>query len=112
MTYVAEPSAVSYAAPAVSYAALSVSTYAAPVAPAMYGASTIIIDAFSGVASQVVKMSVKRAYFSLLAIQGTILAVGGVTDNGYTEAIEVFDQNSKSWTQQHVASFVGGALSR
>merc|ERR1719341_1805880 len=65
-----------------------------------YSDSTIIIDAISGVASRVAKMSIARAYFSLQTIQGALLAVGGVTHDGYTAAVEVFNPTSKSWTLQ------------
>merc|ERR1719239_1077246 len=65
-----------------------------------YSDSTIIIDAITGAASQVSKMSIARAYFSLQAIQGTILAVGGVTNAGYTAAVEMFNPTSKAWTLQ------------
>merc|ERR1719222_865303 len=69
-----------------------------------YSDSTIIIDAISGVSTQVAKMSIARAYFSLQTIQGTILAVGGVTNEGYSAVVEVFNPTSTSWTLQHPPS--------
>ena len=45
-------------------------------------------------------MSTPRAYFSLQAVKGAILAVGGVSNNGYTGGVEVFNQDEKYWTQK------------
>ena len=44
-------------------------------------------------------MSTPRAYFSLQAVNGAILAVGGVSNNGYTGGVEVFNPDEKYWTQ-------------
>ena len=44
-------------------------------------------------------MSTPRAYFSLQAVNGAILAVGGVSNNGYTGGVEVFNPESRYWTQ-------------
>ena len=45
-------------------------------------------------------MSTPRAYFSLQAVNGAILAVGGVSNNGYTGGVEVFNPEEKYWTQK------------
>ena len=45
-------------------------------------------------------MSTPRAYFSLQAVNRAILAVGGVSNNGYTGGVEVFNQDEKYWTQK------------
>ena len=45
-------------------------------------------------------MSTPRAYFSLQEVNGAILAVGGVSNNGYTGGVEVFNPDEKYWTQK------------
>ena len=44
-------------------------------------------------------MSTPRAYFSLQAVNGAILAVGGVSNNGYTGGVEVFNPDASYWIQ-------------
>ena len=45
-------------------------------------------------------MSTPRAYFSLQAVNRAILAVGGVSNNGYTGGVEVFNPDARYWTQK------------
>merc|ERR1712013_253390 len=64
-----------------------------------YSDSTIMIDTTTGAATTLPKMSTPRAYFSLQAVNGAILAVGGVSNNGDTGGVEVFNPDEKYWTQ-------------
>ena len=52
-------------------------------------------------------MSLPRAYFSLQAVQGSILAVGGVTNAGYTADVEVFNMADEAWARPHPALELG-----
>ena len=51
-------------------------------------------------------MSTPRAYFSLQAVNGAILAVGGVSNNGYTGGVEVFNPDERYWTQNVPADLI------
>ena len=44
-------------------------------------------------------MSTPRAFFSLQVVNGALLAVGGVSNNGYTGGVEVFNPETRYWTQ-------------
>ena len=47
-------------------------------------------------------MNSPRAYFSLLTIGDAFVAIGGVTNDGYTTEVEAFFNYTKSWTSQHL----------
>ena len=64
-----------------------------------YTDSALTIDAVTGMASFVAKMNSAHAYFSLLTIGDSVLAIGGVTNGGYTAEVEVFIKSTKSWSQ-------------
>ena len=51
-------------------------------------------------------MSTPRAYFSLQVVNGAILAVGGVSNNGYTGGVEVFNPEEKYWTKNVPADLI------
>ena len=51
-------------------------------------------------------MSTPRAYFSLQEVNGAILAVGGVSNNGYTGGVEVFNPDERYWTQNVPADLI------
>ena len=45
-------------------------------------------------------MNFPRAYFSLLTIGDAFVAIGGVTNDGYTAEVEVFFNYAKTWSRQ------------
>ena len=47
-------------------------------------------------------MNSPRAYFSLLTIGDAFVAIGGVTNDGYTTEVEAFFNYTKSWISQHL----------
>ena len=48
-------------------------------------------------------MNLPRAYFSLLAMGNAFVAMGGITNEGFTAEMEKLDfiQNSNSWIRQN-----------
>ena len=47
-------------------------------------------------------MNLPRAYFSLLAMGNAFVAIGGITNEGYTAEMETLDFiNSDSWIRQN-----------
>ena len=42
-----------------------------------------------------------RAYFSLLTMGDTFVAIGGVTNDGYTAEVEAFFNYTKVWSHQY-----------
>ena len=45
-------------------------------------------------------MNFPRAYFSLLTIGDAFVAIGGVTNDGYTAEVEVYFNFTKAWSRQ------------
>ena len=45
-------------------------------------------------------MNLPRAYFSLLTIGDALVAIGGVTNDGYTAEVEVYFNFTKAWSRQ------------
>ena len=46
-------------------------------------------------------MNFPRAYFSLLTIGDAFVAIGGVTNDGYTVEVEAFFNYTKAWSRQY-----------
>ena len=46
-------------------------------------------------------MNFPRAYFSLLTIGDAFVAIGGVTNNGYTAEVEAFFNFTQTWIRQY-----------
>ena len=46
-------------------------------------------------------MNFPRAYFSLLTIGDAFVAIGGVTNDGYTTEVEAFFNFTKAWSRQY-----------
>ena len=67
-----------------------------------YTDSTLTIDAVTGTLSFAAKMNSPHAYFSLLTMGETVLAIGGVTNVDYTAEVEVFSNTTKSWSQSNL----------
>ena len=55
---------------------------------------------FFGISSYVAKMNFPRAYFSLLTMGDVFVAIGGVTNDGYTAEVEAFFNFTKAWSRQ------------
>ena len=55
---------------------------------------------FFGISSSSAKMNFPRAYFSLLMIGDAFVAIGGVTNDGYTAEVEVFFNYTKTSSRQ------------
>ena len=56
-------------------------------------------------------MNFPRAYFSLLTIGDAFVAIGGVTNDGYTAEVEVFFNYTKAWSRQDSDLSLGTARS-
>ena len=56
---------------------------------------------FFGISSSAASMNFPRAYFSLLTIGDAFVAIGGVTNNGYTAEVEAFFNYTKAWRPQY-----------
>ena len=56
-------------------------------------------------------MNLPRAYFSLLTIGDAVVAIGGVTNDGYTTEVEVFFNFAKAWSRQDLDFSLGTARS-
>ena len=46
-------------------------------------------------------MNLPRAYFSLLTMGDSFVAIGGVTNDGYTAEVEAFFNFTKAWSRQY-----------
>ena len=46
-------------------------------------------------------MNFPRAYFSLLTMGDAFVAIGGVTNDGYTAEVEAFFNYTKAWSRQY-----------
>ena len=66
---------------------------------------------FFGISSSTAKMNFPRAYFSLLTIGDAVVAIGGVTNDGYTTEVEVFFNFTKAWSRQDLDLSLGTARS-
>ena len=56
---------------------------------------------FFGISSSAASMHFPRAYFSLLTIGDAFVAIGGVTNDGYTAEVEAFFNFTKAWSRQY-----------
>ena len=66
---------------------------------------------FFGISSSAAKMNFPRAYFSLLTIGDAFVAIGGVTQSGYTAEVEVYFNFTKAWSRQDSDLSLGTARS-
>ena len=74
------------------------------VKPNSHVKSLNFLEAFQcesfGISSSAAKMNFPRAYFSLLTMGDAFVAIGGVTNEGYTTEMEVFFNFTKAWSRQ------------
>ena len=56
---------------------------------------------FFGISSSAASMNFPRAYFSLLTMGDAFVAIGGVTNDGYTAEVEAFFNYTKAWSRQY-----------
>ena len=63
-----------------------------------YATTTILIDLGTGSAAAGPTMNLARAYFSMESLPDRVLAIGGSTNNGYTNTTEQLTGVGFSWT--------------